>query len=70
MVKIQDPSTLSWLELNVHVMSLNTQTACNMLFDRELAGKARIKYLLRIHSRMNKIRADAEREVIREQVKR
>jgi hypothetical protein len=52
---------ISWLELN-DVLRSATQKHCERLLKEERAGKKRVQYLKRIHSRLNKARADRERQ--------
>ena len=37
------------------------EEACETLMEEELQGQARLHHLIRIHSRLNKVRADRER---------
>lgn len=54
----------SWTRLNDLVMGLGeTETA--ELLNSERKGKRRKQWLLRIHSRLNKLRADRERAELR-----
>lgn len=53
----------SWVSLNDALMNGDLESA-NALLEAETKGKARRKFLLRIHSRINKLRAIAEREKI------
>jgi hypothetical protein len=56
-------------------MSLNEamvngdENLCQRLLKAELAGKARKQFLLRIHSRLNKLRRARERELLRDKAK-
>lgn len=50
----------TWVELNSAVMSADEKT-CHELLKQEKAGKKRQQFMLRIHSRINKIRAERER---------
>lgn len=38
-----------------------TEEQCSKLLAKEKAGKRRVQYLLRIHARLNKVRATRER---------
>lgn len=50
----------SWNELNSYLKTAD-EKACENLMKAETEGKKRQTFLLRIHSRLNKIRADRER---------
>jgi hypothetical protein len=55
-----DDVLANWNNLNAAVASADEQQ-CVDLLDAETKGKARRVFLLRIHSRLNKVRADRER---------
>lgn len=50
----------SWLDLNELLRDADEKT-CEILLSAEKAGRARKQFLRRIHSRLNKVRADRER---------
>lgn len=50
----------NWTALN-DALRTASEHRCALLLDRERLGKRRIQYLLRIHARFNKQRADRER---------
>lgn len=50
----------SWSTLNAAIISADEKT-CQKLLEAETKGKGRRMFLLRIHSRLNKVRADRER---------
>ena len=50
----------TWNDLNAFIRAASEIEAKRLLAD-ELAGKKRFTFLLRIHSRLNKVRADRER---------
>ena len=50
----------TWVGLNDRLMTADEAT-CVALLELERAGKARRQFMLRIHSRLNKVRADHER---------
>ena len=50
----------TWNDLNAFIRAASEIEAKRLLAD-ELAGKKRLTFLLRIHSRLNKVRADRER---------
>lgn len=54
------PELATWIELNAALMAGDLALA-ERLLKAEKAGKKRKMFLLRIHSRINKLRADAER---------
>ncbi len=58
----------SWTALNNVVRTADEKT-CNQLMEEELKGQKRRMFVMRIHSRMNKIRADRERSELRERLK-
>jgi hypothetical protein len=51
----------TWRELN-EVLLNSTEKDCNKLLESEKSGEKRIRVMLRIHSRMNKMRAENERK--------
>ena len=51
---------LSWLKLNQHVTKAQ-EDECELMLRLELRGKKRVQFLLRIHARLNKLRAHRER---------
>ena len=50
----------TWLGLN-NVAPTLTEEECLALLEREKAGKRRVQFMLRLHSRLNRVRADRER---------
>lgn len=58
------PELASWIELNAALMDGDLQLA-ERLLKEERANKKRKQFMLRIHSRINKLRAEAEREILR-----
>ena len=63
MSQAQDPLS-TWTDLNTCLLTA-TQETCEDLLQRELLGRCRLNFLMRIHSRINKVRADAERAELR-----
>lgn len=59
-----DKALASWIGLNKVIMVYGEE-ACNQLLDAERAGRRRLMFLLRIHSRLNKLRAVRERAELR-----
>lgn len=53
----------TWVNLNSVIITMGEEE-CQSLFEEEKKGKHRKMFLLRIHSRMNKLRADRERQII------
>lgn len=51
---------LSWHSLQETIRSAD-EDQCQELLHEEILGRARLRHLLRIHSRLNKIRAERER---------
>lgn len=62
------PELSSWDALNAALMKTDEQT-CLDLLEQELAGRRRTMFALRIHSRINKLRADRERAELREKLR-
>ena len=54
----------TWVDLNDRLMTADEAT-CAALLELERTGKARRQFMLRIHSRLNKVRADRERRELR-----
>lgn len=50
----------NWASLNAAMVEAD-EKACRKLLNEELAGKRRRMFIMRIHSRMNRVRADRER---------
>lgn len=50
----------NWTTLNETIVSADEKT-CIKLLHAELAGKRRHRFVMRIHSRLNRVRADRER---------
>lgn len=66
MTKTKDtspPELKTWVGLNEALMG-GDLTLAEKLLTAEKKGKARKQFLLRIHSRINKLRADAERAAL------
>jgi len=51
----------TWISLNEFLMTA-TQKQAEDLLSQELVGKRRKQFVFRIHSRINKVRADNERQ--------
>ncbi len=51
----------TWIALNDALRKADEET-CHRLLQAELKGKRRQQFIRRIHSRLNKVRADHERE--------
>lgn len=63
--KLDTAETLAtWPALNTVLRDADTAT-CETLLKAELAGRRRKRFLLRIHSRLNRMRAGAERLVLK-----
>ena len=58
----------TWKALN-DVLRSAKEPACRVLLDAELDGKRRLMFLLRIHSRINKVRADQERSELKKKAR-
>lgn len=57
---VTNPALQSWLALNDFLRGVN-EAACEGLLKEELKGRKRKQFIKRIHSRLNKVRADRER---------
>lgn len=57
---INNPALRSWLALNDAIREAD-EAFCWQLLDEELKGRRRKQFIRRIHSRLNKVRADRER---------
>ena len=57
---IKNPNLRSWVALNNFIRAAD-ETGCQQLMKEELKGRKRRQFLKRIHSRLNKVRADRER---------
>lgn len=57
---VNNPALQSWLALNDALREANEAT-CESLLKEELKGRKRKQFIKRIHSRLNKVRADRER---------
>lgn len=64
----EHPALASWVALNEALMT-GDLTLATQLLEAERQGKARKQFMLRIHSRVNKLRADAERAALLAEVK-
>jgi hypothetical protein len=54
----------SWTHLNAYLLKADEQ-ACVELLKREQTGKNRVRFVLRIHSRYNRMRAHRERKALK-----
>lgn len=59
---------MSWQDLNA-AMTKADEADCLSMLKEEKKGKRRLQYMLRIHSRLNKVRADRERLELRALIK-
>lgn len=57
---VTNPALLSWLALNDAIREAD-EAACQAFLKEELRGRRRKQFIKRIHSRLNKVRADRER---------
>lgn len=57
---VTNPALQSWAALNDAVREADEAT-CKALLKEELKGRKRKQFIKRIHSRLNKVRADRER---------
>lgn len=61
---VSNPSLRSWVALNDTVRDADEKT-CRALLEEELKGRRRKQFIARIHSRINKVRAERERAELR-----
>lgn len=61
MAKRENPVLRTWLTLNDFLANAGEED-CRKLIREEQKGRNRKQFLLRIHSRLNKVRAHRERE--------
>jgi len=54
----------SWIALNDALSRIEKEEAVHQLLDYELTHRARGMFAFRVHSRLNKLRADRERREI------
>lgn len=58
---VTNPVLKTWIGLNDALRTAD-EDLCRELFREEKNGRSRSQFLSRIHSRLNKVRADRERE--------
>ena len=58
--KITHPALRTWVALNDALRNADEELCC-VLLRKEEAGRRRKRFMLRIHSRLNRMRAGAER---------
>ncbi len=62
MTRSTSPSPLdSWVDLNDALMAVTDEKELTRLLAAEQRGRNRTTFIKRIHSRLNKVRADRER---------
>ena len=59
--EIENPALRTWIALNDELRDAD-ENQCQQLLDEELIGRKRKQFIKRIHSRLNKVRADRERK--------
>lgn len=59
-IPVTNEALKTWLGLNDFLRKAD-EAACRLLIKEELKGRNRQQFLRRIHSRLNKVRADRER---------
>ena len=60
MKPVTNPALQSWPALNDAIREAD-EAVCQHLLKEELKGRKRKQFIKRIHSRLNKVRADRER---------
>ena len=58
---VKNPVLRTWVALNEALRAAD-ERQCQRLLQEERAGRKRKQFLKRIHSRLNKVRADRERQ--------
>lgn len=66
-METHDIALNNWRTLNDYLRDAE-EDDCRQLLDMELGGQKRKKFVQRIHSRLNRVRAAHERETIEELV--
>lgn len=61
---VTNPVLKTWVGLN-NALRTADEALCHRLLKEERKGRARQQFLYRIHSRLNKVRADREREELK-----
>lgn len=51
----------TWIFLNEYIIDADEET-CKVLLEEEISGRGRKSFIRRIHSRLNRVRADKERK--------
>lgn len=64
---LTNPVLKTWEALNDYIINAD-QAECEKLLTEELKGRARTMFVFRIHSRLNRVRADEERQQLREKI--
>lgn len=64
---VTNPALQSWPALN-DILRDADEPVCQVLLKEELKGRKRKQFIKRIHSRLNKVRADRERMELGAQV--
>lgn len=57
---VTNPALRTWVALNNALLEAN-EAVCQALMKEEIKGRRRVAFMKRIHSRLNKVRADRER---------
>lgn len=66
---ITNPALASWDALNAFLMRTTDEKELSSLLKAELEGRKRAQFVTRIHSRINKVRADRERAELEAKIK-
>lgn len=66
-VTILNPALKSWIALNNKLRRANEQD-CQALLKEEFRGRKRKQFISRIHSRLNKVRANRERAELKKKM--
>lgn len=57
---IKNAALATWIDLNAHLRKAD-EKICRMLLKEEKAGRNRHQFVVRIYSRLNRVRAQRER---------
>lgn len=52
----------TWPVLNAKIQNMDDEKELEKIMNAEIAGECRLQFVLRIHSRLNKVRAARERQ--------
>lgn len=62
--QITNPALKTWIALNEKMRGAD-ETLCQQLLEEERIGRNRSQFIKRIHSRLNRVRANRERKELK-----